>query len=134
MGLYYNEVGMFAFLDKIFKWHIPSSTKHLYLKHLYNGGPTSKTLVQPCTNVIQMFWDTPSGDDIEMKCSQFEMICRFWEMLAYLANTLIFILVGVVIMKKAIHSVEGKDWVYCISLFVAVTFIRWDSQEQYLIL
>ena len=31
----------------------PAKTKH-FVQHLYNVGPTSSTLVQHCTNVIQM--------------------------------------------------------------------------------
>lgn len=49
---------------------------------------------------------------------------RFWEMLAYLANTLIFMLVGVVITEKALSSVGGTDWVLLIALYCAINVIR----------
>ena len=35
-------------------WITPASLK-TFASHLYNVGPTSSTLVQHCTNVIQMF-------------------------------------------------------------------------------
>ncbi|KAK2159755.1 hypothetical protein LSH36_147g09031 [Paralvinella palmiformis] len=49
---------------------------------------------------------------------------RFWEMLGYLANTLIFILVGVVISQKALQSSEAYDWIMMLTLYVAVFVIR----------
>ena len=54
------------------------------------------------------------------------MLCwfRFWEMLAYLANTLIFIIVGVVITLKASTGMSGRDWVLMIALYFALNIIR----------
>ncbi|XP_078585490.1 sperm-specific sodium:proton exchanger-like isoform X2 [Branchiostoma floridae x Branchiostoma japonicum] len=49
---------------------------------------------------------------------------RFWEMMAYLANTVIFILVGVMIMEKSIHMIEGGDWFYIITLYFGINVIR----------
>lgn len=49
---------------------------------------------------------------------------RFWEMLAYLANTLIFMMVGVVVTQKALVSVDKMDWFYLIILYLAITIIR----------
>jgi len=49
---------------------------------------------------------------------------RFWEMLAYLANTLIFILVGVVITEKAIHHSELHDWFLLAANYVFIFVIR----------
>ncbi|XP_071477800.1 sperm-specific sodium:proton exchanger-like [Diadema antillarum] len=49
---------------------------------------------------------------------------RFWEMLAYLANTLIFMMVGVVVTQKALVSVENMDWFYLVGLYLAVNIIR----------
>ncbi|XP_022089278.1 sodium/hydrogen exchanger 10-like [Acanthaster planci] len=49
---------------------------------------------------------------------------RFWEMLAYLANTLIFMLVGLVIIKHALANVEPIDWFYVFALYVGVNIIR----------
>ncbi|PIK43588.1 sperm-specific sodium proton exchanger [Apostichopus japonicus] len=49
---------------------------------------------------------------------------RFWEMLAYLANTLIFMLVGVLIVDKALANVDAIDWFYVIALYVGINTIR----------
>ncbi|ESO95291.1 hypothetical protein LOTGIDRAFT_160411 [Lottia gigantea] len=49
---------------------------------------------------------------------------RFWETLAYLANTLIFILVGVVISEKAIFRIHGIDWFYMFALYFGLQVIR----------
>ncbi|XP_064602724.1 LOW QUALITY PROTEIN: sperm-specific sodium:proton exchanger-like [Liolophura sinensis] len=51
---------------------------------------------------------------------------RFWEVLAYLANTLIFILVGLVIQEKAIHDgeIEEMDAFYGVVLYFGVNVIR----------
>ncbi|ESO97538.1 hypothetical protein LOTGIDRAFT_152631 [Lottia gigantea] len=53
-----------------------------------------------------------------------DFIHRFWEALAYFANTLIFILVGVVISKKAIQLIFGMDWFYMIALYLGLNVIR----------
>ncbi|KAK3608482.1 hypothetical protein CHS0354_010327 [Potamilus streckersoni] len=49
---------------------------------------------------------------------------RFWETLAYLANTLIFIIVGMVIAEKAIFEIHGIDWFYMFSLYFGLFVIR----------
>ena len=50
--------------------------------------------------------------------------CSFWSMLGYLANTLIFILVGVVIMQRAFSNVQDVDWMYMAALYIGITVIR----------
>lgn len=45
-------------------------------------------------------------------------------MLAYLANTLIFIIVGVVITERATEGIDGNDIVLNIALYCAITVIR----------
>ena len=45
-------------------------------------------------------------------------------MLGYLANTLIFILVGVVIAQQAFSGVEMIDWIYVIALYIGIMVIR----------
>lgn len=45
-------------------------------------------------------------------------------MLAYLANTLIFIMVGVVIMEKALTILEDNDPFLIIVDYLGVTVIR----------
>ncbi|CAI6000197.1 unnamed protein product [Closterium sp. NIES-64] len=51
----------------------------------------------------------------------------FWEMLAYIANTLIFVLSGVVIAESVLHNashIQGSDWGYMLALFVFVQLSR----------
>ncbi len=45
-------------------------------------------------------------------------------MLSYLANTMIFILVGVVISLRAFSGVSGTDWMYLFVLYIGITVIR----------
>lgn len=47
---------------------------------------------------------------------------NFWEMAAYLANTLIFIIVGVLIAERTVFS--GRDVLNLLLLYVAIHFIR----------
>ncbi|XP_068761684.1 sperm-specific sodium:proton exchanger-like [Montipora capricornis] len=49
---------------------------------------------------------------------------RFWEMLAYLANTLIFIMVGVVIMEKALNSLDEYDLFLLVVGYFGISVIR----------
>ena len=45
-------------------------------------------------------------------------------MLGYLANTMIFILVGVVIAQQAFSGVDSMDWIYMITLYIGIMVIR----------
>ena len=45
-------------------------------------------------------------------------------MLAYLANTLIFIMVGVVIMEKALNSLNEYDLFLLVVDYLGITVIR----------
>ena len=47
-------------------------------------------------------------------------------MLAYLANTLIFIMVGVVIMEKALNSLNEYDLFLLVVDYFGITVIRLD--------
>ena len=44
-------------------------------------------------------------------------------MLAYLANTLIFVIVGVIITQY-IESISGADFIYLIELYVGTIAVR----------
>ena len=48
---------------------------------------------------------------------------RFWEMLAYLANTLIFVIVGVLVAQY-IHLFTGADVFYLFILYIGIIVIR----------
>lgn len=45
-------------------------------------------------------------------------------MLGYLANTMIFILVGVVIAQRAFSGVDGRDWMFLFALYIGIMVIR----------
>lgn len=45
-------------------------------------------------------------------------------MLGYLANTIIFILVGVVIAQRAFSGVEDMDWMFVVALYIGIMVIR----------
>jgi sodium/hydrogen exchanger 10/11 len=45
--------------------------------------------------------------------------------LAYIANTLIFIIVGMVIAEKAIFEIHGIDWFYMFALYFGIFVIRY---------
>lgn len=51
------------------------------------------------------------------------LLCRFWEVLGYLANTLIFIIVGIVI-RQNFEDVESTDWILLIPLYFGMIIIR----------
>lgn len=46
-------------------------------------------------------------------------------MLGYLANTLIFVLVGVVISQRAFSDVEGSDCIFLTVLYFGIVVIRY---------
>ena len=49
---------------------------------------------------------------------------RFWEIAGYIANTLIFVLVGVIISQEAFSGVTYNDWLYLFLLYVLISVIR----------
>eukprot|EP00662_Eupelagonemidae_sp_cell21_P052872 gene52872-17715_t len=50
---------------------------------------------------------------------------EFWEIVVYLANTVIFSLAGVVIVKKAIGThIEGRDLGILVLVYIACLFVR----------
>lgn len=48
----------------------------------------------------------------------------FWEMLSYLANTVIFLIVGIQISLQAFQSIEPIDIFYLIALYMGITVVR----------
>ena len=46
-------------------------------------------------------------------------------MLAYLANTLIFIMVGVVVVEKSLDTLEGADAFLILVDYLGITVIRY---------
>jgi len=56
--------------------------------------------------------------------------CSQWSLLAFVSNTLIFILVGIVITELALREISdsnsytSKDWFYIFVLYLGITVIR----------
>lgn len=53
-----------------------------------------------------------------------EFVHSFWEMLAYLANTLIFIIVGIVITERSVSFIEKNDLFLILITYIAITVFR----------
>ena len=56
---------------------------------------------------------------------------QFWHMLAYLANTVIFILVGMVITDYVASNIQGMDWIFIGATYLAALVIRSVQQIKY---
>ncbi|XP_051885654.1 sodium/hydrogen exchanger 10-like [Pristis pectinata] len=66
-----------------------------------------------------LFMDTVSfSPDIEL------FLLRFWEMLTYLGNTLIFMIVGVVISQRALENMSITDGFFIIVLYFGINTVR----------
>lgn len=62
-------------------------------------------------------------DFCALSLNHHSLLCRFWEVLGYLANTLIFIIVGIVI-RQNFEDVESTDWILLIPLYFGIIIIR----------
>ena len=49
---------------------------------------------------------------------------RFWHTIAYLANTLIFFLVGVEITENAVGGIDSSDWWKLLVIYVCIIIVR----------
>ncbi|CAG7734239.1 unnamed protein product [Allacma fusca] len=49
---------------------------------------------------------------------------HFWEMLGYFANTVLFMIVGIVITETAITKIDVEDYVYLLFLYISLNIIR----------
>lgn len=49
---------------------------------------------------------------------------HFWEMLSYLANTVLFVILGIVITERGITSITAQDGLYLLFLYVSLNVIR----------
>ena len=57
------------------------------------------------------------------------LVHHFWEMLGYLANTVLFVIVGIVITETAVTSFDPVDVVYLAFLYVALSIIRYYRHD-----
>ena len=55
-----------------------------------------------------------------------ETLHEFWEMVEYLANTIVFVLSGAVIMERGFNSefITGVDWLYLLLLYAVLNVVR----------
>ena len=49
---------------------------------------------------------------------------HFWEMLGYLANTVLFMIVGIVITETALSNIDVQDGIYLMFLYLMLNIIR----------
>jgi len=49
---------------------------------------------------------------------------HFWEIVVYMANTMIFAIAGLVISEKAFSNLEGYDFLYLLITYISVNIIR----------
>ncbi|CAG7734240.1 unnamed protein product [Allacma fusca] len=49
---------------------------------------------------------------------------HFWEMLGYYANTILFMIVGIVITETAITKIEPEDCIYLFLLYITINIVR----------
>lgn len=59
---------------------------------------------------------------------------HFWEMIGYLANTILFALVGIVITETAISQFGWIDIPYLILLYIAIHVVRYAMHAHIIIL
>lgn len=55
-----------------------------------------------------------------------EEVHEFWEMLSYLANTVLFFITGIIITERGSRDLGWVDLWYLILLYCALTFIRYN--------
>ncbi|XP_023229059.1 sodium/hydrogen exchanger 10-like [Centruroides sculpturatus] len=65
-----------------------------------------------------------SADEASISPEVEGFVHRFWEMLSYLANTVIFIVVGLVITERAASHIEEQDWFHIIVTYIGATVFR----------
>lgn len=61
-----------------------------------------------------------------MKSDEEKIMNHFWEVFSYMANTVIFVITGAIIMKQSFldESIDGYDWLYLILFFLFINVLR----------
>ncbi|CAI5938932.1 unnamed protein product [Closterium sp. NIES-64] len=99
-----------------------SFTSHSILSLLPFSSPPLTTLApDPYGSMFAIFAKTAFTGESE------QGMHHFWEMVSYIANTLIFVLSGVVISESILQNanyIKGADWGYMILLYVFVQLSR----------
>ncbi|CAI5988173.1 unnamed protein product [Closterium sp. NIES-65] len=99
-----------------------SFTSHSILSLLPFSSPPLTTLApDPYGSMFAIFAKTAFTGESE------QGMHHFWEMVSYIANTLIFVLSGVVISESILQNanyIKGADWGYMVLLYVFVQLSR----------
>ena len=53
-----------------------------------------------------------------------EFVHEFWEFLGYTANTILFIIVGIIVTETAFNDLTLRDWLYLLILYVIAHVVR----------
>lgn len=53
-----------------------------------------------------------------------KMVHHFWEMVGYLANTVLFVMVGIILSETAIGQIRIEDWFNLAFLYVVLNIVR----------
>eukprot|EP01062_Namystynia_karyoxenos_P068644 TRINITY_DN6352_c0_g1_i1.p1 TRINITY_DN6352_c0_g1~~TRINITY_DN6352_c0_g1_i1.p1 ORF type:complete len:1565 (+),score=487.12 TRINITY_DN6352_c0_g1_i1:71-4696(+) len=67
---------------------------------------------------LMSYYNTCISPDVE------HTLHHFWEAATYLANTLIFLLAGLIVSLKAFGAVNGTDFLYLIIIYVTINVAR----------
>jgi sodium/hydrogen exchanger 10/11 len=51
-----------------------------------------------------------SSDSTSISPEVEKLVHHFWEMIGYLANTVLFVLVGIIVTETALSKIEALDW------------------------
>lgn len=65
-----------------------------------------------------------SSDEASISPEVEGFVHRFWEILSYLANTVIFIVVGLVITERAASHIQDQDWFHILVTYIGATVFR----------
>ena len=110
-----------------------------WLQHVFNDAMVEITITLSATYVTYYLGEVLGvsgvlavvmlGIEINLKQSSISpelqrFLHRFWEILAYLANTIIFLLVGIAIMEKAFNTFQLVDVFYIVVDYVLLFVIR----------
>lgn len=67
---------------------------------------------------------TISAESTAISPEVVHVVHQFWEMMSFLANTVLFVILGIVISETAINSYEQADGIYAIWLYFTLNVIR----------
>ena len=86
---------------------------------------TKRTVIEPDVEEFLHRLDELLENSVQLTLVFFTH--RFWEIAGYIANTLIFVLVGVIIVQEAFSGVTYNDWLYLFLLYFLTSVIRYPA-------